>query len=505
MASKLLDEYRQRFSEFSVELNRDDYLYLSGRTDERDAARIYSDFSDLFTRSVIDELRAAYEATESYRETERAAIRLLIAFAVEGYLRTRVHELTAEINDYESRAAVEWDGQRLGFRESAARLAEEPDARRRRDLAARRAEVIKGAQDLRAERLEKLREAAREAGYESYLALVRDLRGVDYEHLAAQLSSLLAATEGQYATVLAPLVARHANVSLDDAVSADLEYLQRLTDYDEHFPREQLIKVYAETLAGLGVKVERQPNVELEAHPNARTRACCVPVRVPDEIKFIVNPAGGATDYLTFFHEAGRAQRFGWTSRNLHPEFRYGGDGAVTEGYAFLFAGLVQDATWLAELLGFAANAEFLHRLAVLKLMRVRRAAAQLGYAVEFHAGKLALGAAARYAELLTEATRVRHDEAEYLNVLDDERRAANELRGWAFETQLSEYLKTSYGRRWWTSRKAGEMLIDVWNTSGRYGAEELAKLLGLGELSFDWLASELVRQLGTQRLKTHS
>ena len=39
-------------------------------------------------------------------------------------------------------------------------------------------------------------------------------------------------------------------------------------------------------------------------------------------------------------------------------------------------------------------------------------------------------------------------------------------------------------------------MLTDLWNTGNRYSAERLAAMIGLGELSFDWLAEELMEQV---------
>jgi hypothetical protein len=507
MPGKLLDEYRERFAEFSAALNREEYLYRSGRKAVGATARVEADSSDLFTRAAADELRAAYETTESYRETEREAIKLLIASAVKGYLRARVRELTEEIEGYEARAAVEWQGREVGCREAGALLAAEPDALRRRELAARRAEVVKGAEDLRAERLEKLHAEARALGYENYTAMLGELDGVDYARLAAAVAPLVARTEGAYVSALAPLLAHDAGVSLDEATEADLGRLLRPADFGQFFPPSMLRRVYAETFAGLGIKVEKQSNLELddEPRPGKRGDAFCAPVRVPDEVKLVLNPAGGPADYQALLREAGRAERFAWTSRGLHPEFRYGGDAATLDCFAFLFNHLVHDEVWLADHLGFTAAGGFLHRLAVHKLLAVRRAAAQLTYEVELHAGQLASGAGARYAELLTDAARVRHDEAGRLRDAGDAMASAARLRAWAFEAQLREDLKTRYGARWWTSRKAGETLIDLWNTGGRYRAEEMAKLIGLGDLSFDWLASDLLRQIGPRHLKTHS
>ena len=42
----------------------------------------------------------------------------------------------------------------------------------------------------------------------------------------------------------------------------------------------------------------------------------------------------------------------------------------------------------------------------------------------------------------------------------------------------------------------AGETLIDIWNTGRRYTVEELASMIGLGALDFDWLASESLESM---------
>ena len=494
----MLTEYRQRFSDFNTELMREEYLFHAGRKETCETARIFSDYSDLFAREAVAELRAAMEATEPYRETERDAIRLLIAFACEGYLESQVRELSQEIGDYEARANITWDGQIVGFHQSAALLANEPDAARRRDLYARRAEVTKGALDLRAERIERLHAAARELSYENYLMMYRDLREIDYESLAARLSQFLSSTESQYVTALAPLLLHDANVSIDEATRADVAYLQRLTRFDGFFPPQRMNEVYRATFAGLGINTDKQPNIEIDsaARPRKNPRAFCSPIRVPDEVKLVINPSGGQADYQAFLHEAGHAQHFAWTSRHLYPEFRLTGDYAVTETHAFLFNYLVLDKQWLAEMLSFTESAVFRHALAVHKLMILRRYAAKLGYEVELHSGKLRNVAGQRYAELLTDGVRVRYDETEHLSDLDDGFYAANYLRAWALEAQLREYLKTRFGARWWTSRKAGDMLIDLWNTGQRYTAENLASLVGLGEISFDWLAAELIEMI---------
>jgi hypothetical protein len=74
--------------------------------------------------------------------------------------------------------------------------------------------------------------------------------------------------------------------------------------------------------------------------------------------------------------------------------------------------------------------------------------------------------------------------------------RPASQLRALAFSFGLREYLRVRYGYRWWASRKAGDELIDVWSTASRYTVEELASLIGFGEISFDPLAEVITSAL---------
>lgn len=494
----MLSEYRQCFGHFHADLAREDFLFRSGRKARREAAHIISEYSDLFRLSTIKELRAKLSETSEHRETERKSIKRLVAFALENNLASQAGDVSAEIEAYEASVRIDWDGNSISFNRSAELLSNEADARRRRDMQARRAEVIGAAQDLRAERFEKLHSGARSLGFENYLVLRRELRGLDYEGLATQANQILAKTESRYVATFSPFVGRETGVPLGDAAEADWQWLLGYARFDAFFGREQMPGIYRELFAALGFDVEKQSNVEIDpaARPNKQPQAFCSPIEVPDDIKLVVNFNGGQRNYREFLSAAARAQHFAWTSRNLYPEFRTGGDAAAGRAWAMLFENLLLDSAWLTGTLGFVENAEFRQALAVLRLMQVRRQAAKLNYEMEFHAGRLGGNAGRRYVELMGDAVRLRVDEAEALSDVSDDFSPADYLRAAAFEAQMRDYLKTKFGSHWWASRRAGEMLIDLWNTGQRYSAEELAAMIGLGELNYDWFAAGLLEQL---------
>lgn len=496
MPSDFLTEYRQRLRDFHAELNGAAYRCHVGQQTTREAHHLRSEYSDLWAATARTALQQELDATASHREKERAGLQLLLAFVTHEHLTTSVRDLTAEISTYETSRTVRWEGKAVSLAESAVLLRREPDARQRHDLATRRSEARQAVADLRAERRQKLHENAQHCGAENYLALYRKLRGVDYETLAIQAQALLAQTESPFVAAFAPALAREADITLNAATEADLPYFTRLARFDAHFPAWQLPHAARETFAGLGILTYKQENLTVEEARRPHVQTALFPIRVPDEIKVAYLPEAGVQPFSSFLQACGHAQHYAWMSRQLPPEFHFSGDAAIGQSFALLFGQLPHEARWLADVLSLYESQEVRHLLAVQKLLHLRQCAAQLRYEVELHTGRFSGPAAARYSELLTEAVRVEVDDTEHLRTVTEGLAVANTLRAYALEAQLREYLKTKFGSRWWASRKAGDFLIDLWNTGGRYQAEELAKLNDLGELSFDWLAEECLASL---------
>ncbi len=498
MPSEFLTTYRQRFRAFHSERNREGFLFHSGQKTNSETAFIHSEFSDLFSRSTIENLQHELSGAPPYLEIELEGLRELILQAHKENLRHQVRELTAEIQDYENNAQITWEGEALSFSEAQKKVLHTAEVSKRRQISARLSDAQKGAQNLRAERWTQLHAAARDFGAQNYLSFWQNLRQVDYEKFAAQMQSFLSETESKYLGQFASVLTREAHVFLADATSADLPLVGRLQRFDEQFHAWRIVPIYRETFSGLGISTYGQTSLKIDDQPraNKKSPSAHFPVEVPNEIKIVFTPGDGYQKYQALLHEAGHAQPFAWTSRTLLPEFQFVGDYVVREAFALLFGSLLQEERWLAEMLHMYESKSFRHTLAVLELMRLRKYAAQLNYEVEFHAEKLPTNASARYVELLTEAVRAQFDDADHLRSISEDFYPATFLRASAFASQLREQLKTKFGSRWWASRRAGEYLIDLWNTGGRYKADELAKLIDLGELAFDWLSAECLAKI---------
>ena len=95
---------------------------------------------------------------------------------------------------------------------------------------------------------------------------------------------------------------RDLKIRIDEADRSDLFYFLHLTGYDERFPCEELLRIYRDTMAGLGIDVKTQKNIliDSEPRPHKRPRAFCMPITVPDEVMLVIRPVGG-NQYQAYF------------------------------------------------------------------------------------------------------------------------------------------------------------------------------------------------------------
>ena len=502
-----ISDYRRDFAAYCSAFELAHYQHRAGFEKELHLEPVYERYGDLFKLDAINAIHQAYEETPAHLETERTGLRVLSSAAQIGYLEAQARELTNEVSRCESAARVEWDKERIPINNVLKVISNEPEPSRRRDLHARWVDAGRACHDLRAARLESFHESAHVLGFDSYRALYTDITATDFGRLAKLTGNFLERTDAAYTSALARAVARDMpGIKFDELQHADYLCFQRMTRLDSFFPAEGLIKTYADAMKGLGIRVEQQPNLHIDAEPRPfkNPRPACFRIHPPEDVRLLIAPVGGASDYAMLFHEAGHAQHFGWSSRELvgrHPEFLYAPDQATSEGYAFLLHHLFQDAGWLVEhLSGISLEQarEIARGLALLTCSNVRRRCASLRYELELHESDDVRSErlAASYSDALSEATRFRRNPALYLTEVDDGFYSAAYLRAWGFEVALREHLRTRWGRRWWASRKAGDELIDLWNTSSRYTVEELASLIGFGEISFDLLADSLIEAM---------
>ncbi len=484
-----LDDYRRRSERFLEEVSREHYLHLAGHKPRLEIDSIYAAYADLFERPAVAELRALPG------RDERAA-RYLLHFAFDGLLGRESATLEEEVASLEASLEVELDGERVGFRQVAFELANERDGERRAALEAARNELAAERLDpLHLEMVERAHATCRDFGWAGYADAYASLRGLDFDALAATTQAFLDATDPAYAARLDRELAAVGVPRLGELRRSDLPRLFRAEHLDGPFAAQRMVPALRETLAGLGVDLDAQRNVTLDAEerPTKSPRAFCSTPRVPDEIYLVVAPVGGRGDYDALFHEAGHTEHYAHVEPELPFEYRHLGDNAVTESFAFLVEHLVADAVWLEEVLGIPDPEPFLSHARAVKLVMLRRYAAKLAYELELHAPAPDFGTMPdRYAELLGGATRVEWPAATWLSDVDGGFYVACYLRAWALEMHWRAVLRERFGERWYAVAAAGDWLRGLWREGQRLSAEELLKATLGEELSFEKLVAEL-------------
>jgi hypothetical protein len=465
-----LDRYRAQADQFMEELMREHYLHFSGQKDEFEIEPIYERHAELYSRDAVEELR-------------ESGNRELLMFAVQGLMGQETKSEEAEVARREAALELEVDGEPIPFRQSPVVQANESDPDRR--LAIERARLDTTETELTPLALqmhERTVEITKELGWSSMLELCEELSGIDLAALEVQTEELLASTEDSYESVVEPELQRHLGMGFGELRRCDIPAFFRAPDLDAAFPPERAIPALRQTLAGLGIDIDAQSNVILDAElrPTKSPRAFCAPVRVPGEVYLMISPQGGRDDTQTLLHEAGHTEHFAHVQPGLTFERRMLGDNSFTEAFAFLFQYLAEEPAWLEDLLGVDAAPLAGYAKAV-KLIFLRRYAAKLGYERRLHAADVDLAAMPEeYARRLSAGVHVDWPRENWIHDVDPFFYAACYIRAWACERTLRAHLVDQFGERWFTDPEAGDVLKRIWSKGQRALAEELLEELGV-------------------------
>ena len=484
-AKSLLDRLDTEAEAFNRDLTREYYLNGAGLKEELSIVPIFEQHAALFTKKTIAALDRA-----PHDDERRPPLR---AFVVEGYLEDAAKSLSEAIVARETSDAATWEGKEVPYRALPVLIANEADAARRHEIDRLRIELTAAQNPLREERWDALHAEARGLGYADYVSLCEDIGRVDLDGLAAPLESFLWDSEADYRSRLGRYLGE-IGVAPAAAERSDIAFLFRSPQYDSHFPPERLLPSLRETLASLGIDLDRQEGVKLDVEPRPQKspRAFCAAIVIPGEVMLVINPHGGQDDYAALFHEAGHTEHFAHVDQSLPFAARGLGDNSVTEGFAFVMEHLMYDAAWLEQRLGWRDASDFVDFKRFHKLFMVRRYAAKLLYELELHRSDNPRSKSKRYADLLTACLGVRYNPGDYLFDVDDGFYCARYLRAWAFEAQLRRHLETDFGRQWFLSVDAGARLRRLWSMGQRLPVERLAQEMGYSGLDFAPLFDEL-------------
>ncbi|MEM2924425.1 MAG: hypothetical protein QXJ68_01890 [Methanocellales archaeon] len=460
---------------FIEEITFEYYLNLAGLKDELNISSIYSKYKLFNDASAIIELK---HKTMQARGEERRRLDYLHSYLASNYLENATKELTDRIATKEAMAMISIDGDVIPFRKAELLMANEPDYFKRNAIYQATMPLILELNILLRKKLEQIHILARELGFIDYIHMCSYIKKLNFTALFEAVENILKSTEGIYEKEFERIAEEELGLDLGAIRKPDMLRVLRLKSFNEFFRGRDMLAVLKDTSRDLGFDLDRVI-LDVEKREKKVLRAFCAPVRIPEKVILVITPKNGQDDYQALLHEFGHAIFYSNVNPELPFEFKYLGDSALSEGYAFLFHYLIANRYWLEKHFEFNEDItrSFLKKIYFIKLYMLRRYAGKLRYEYELHSG--ASEPEKIYSKLMQEALKFEHSPSEYIRDVDQAFYSASYLKAWFFESQLKRVLIEEFGEQWFMRPEAGDFLRELFKLGQKYSAEEVLQGLG--------------------------
>lgn len=503
-ASLSLDRLRDDGQAFMEEMSREYYLAMGGLKPMAELQPIYEKHSAIMTPDTLamtlEAFRGSRPPTEEYVRT-----RMLLEWLA-GLLSGReLASMDEREMAWEASAMVTLsDGSKVQYERAPIEMANAGDRERRLAVHSARNKLVEAElAPRRRERFERERDIIERLELaDGYNATWELLSGVSLTDLRTQCEQFLRDTQAAWDETAPEFIKRVLGIEPRQATRADALALFRAHAFDSYFPAREMEARVQEQVTAMGVDPLAGGRIRLDTgeREGKRSRAFCAPVRVPDEVYLVLRPHGGQTDWSTFLHELGHALHFAYVRPDYPFEYKWLGDNSVTESYAMLFDGLMQDSGWLKRYtdLGEPRVPTFTRAGGFEELHLMRRYCAKFIYETHLYGGDVRWESLPDlYVDLLTQATTFQYSRSEAFVDVDPGYYSARYLRAWQLQSLLNETLTERYDADWWRNPRAGPWIAESLFAEGqRELAHELAKRVSGRELSFAPLVREIERLL---------
>jgi hypothetical protein len=498
MSALSVADFERRLEQYGIERSEEARAVRVGEKETSEQAAIVARYEDLFTREQLEALRVAEEAGAA--DVERESIARLRLECQEGLVTRELAEREDELENALLAARVPWDGDELSLRTAQARLATEPDYRRRDALGAA---VLDVSARFNPERRSLL--AARHelesavTGIDDPVARNEAEKRVALRPIADAVDTARVEGTAAFEPSRERWLDRLLGPQRDPVpASAHMAWIRRLSPLEATYTKERSVPVCLTTLRAMGFDLESEAGIrtDLEDRPQKAPRACVIATDPPRLVHLITRAQGGLHDYEAFLHEAGHALHYAGCDPALPLAFRrLSRDHALTEIYSFLLDSVAREPAWHAEHFGLddAQARENAEAAGFSNTILFRRYSAKLGFELEFWTRFPADGGTADgYEERLTAATGIRYRAASYLSDMDAGFYSADYLRAWIRSAQLRAHLRREVGADWWRREGTGELLRGFFREGTQPTTEEIAGRIGYDPLDTVPLVAEL-------------
>lgn len=379
------------------------------------------------------------------------------------------------------------------------RIAAEPNAAARSQLAAAEQPLMEKLAPLVRERNASIESSAKRLGWASAADYAAALAEMPLDQAAELARRTLEATDRPYRRIMERLSTSQNSLPLAKLRRSDVARLLAFGRSDRFFPAAQAVPTAQGVFRGLGLALTSQRGLTLHSAPSTakNPRPVCFPIDVPGDVRVSVRPAAGAAVVRELVHELVHAEAY-LHDKRPEWEFKLLGGAVTSEAFATAVAGVIDQPAWLQEVAKVDADTAAAHARYALarRLLAVRLAAARVILETALRTGtepdpaerwRKAASRAFGFELTTTDAQRW---------VLEDSGLASSidELRGALLAAQIERALATRSNGAWWRSDASGALLVKAWAEGSRATPDEVARLFGddtIGPAALVQLADE--------------
>lgn len=490
-----LDELRLRAERFIARAREELYLSEAGLKARPQLEELYG--SDPLLDISIS-MPAVERALAESSGGEERRLRLLLEWLCTRHLQQARAPLDDQLYAWESTTTFDVDGHErplTGVLDLLRNLERGPAL----ELEERRNQELEEVASTLMDRNYRVRQAAESLGYGPYVEASSRLAGFSLEAAGRQARRVLDQTEAAFREQLAYQLRKWLDLSPPEAERCDMRRLRRMAWLDNAFRPREVLESVTRDLAALSIPLEAEGRIRLdrEARPLKRARAFFAALRVPADVVICIAPVGGRAGCQGVLRAVGGGLHAAYTAPDLPFEYRCLGDTSIARGFGRTFARLTSCRLWVERTTGLSGEelSDYLRLAAFVDLQALRRDAATLVYELELAAAERPSELRPRYAQLMRDATGVRHDPRSFLEHAEGDFTSVRRLRGWMLSAILSNELRERYDVDWSRNPRSGASLRELFALGTMEDASDLAKRFG------ERLEPEpLLVQLGVER-----
>jgi hypothetical protein len=479
-----VDTIRSGLEAYRNGLELDSYELDRGLRPESEARAIRQSYTALFaaeTRTLLE--GAIAKAKERGLDDDVHTLGLLRAGLIRSHVARELSPIDAAISRHGRVVFIELsDGSRRPLRDMKLLLADTPNRARRGEVEAARTEQAEILIPLMTEKVGIEQAIAQDLGQPNLVDLHHAVSGVDPRAVAAQAREILEETADLYREVMGWNVRKRIGVPLADASRGDIPFVLagRYADYKEAFTAKSMIRLAKDFLRRMGIELTGNGNLTIEVEsPGGPPRAYVGAIRVPDDIRLVLEVSDGQRDWLTFLEALGRALFLSHMNPEAPFEQRGLGDHAIDLAHGALFKHLLLDPRWLERSLEFTRSKDYLILAYLERLYDLRLCCGRVLFDVQLREKASAEGMDDVYEDIMRQAIGVSSPRPLFLHDVRTPLHAVTQLRARLFEPLLTLHLLHYFDDTWWANPRAGPFLNQEWLNGRRYAVEELAKGMG--------------------------